>query len=249
MLMTGKSIRILTVVLAFLGVLVLLPSTGLADTLTFDGVYNSSAVMGGVYDSPYWISISGINNGNPVLAICDDYTTEVASSWNANELTLSQLGSTGPQKFYDTSTNPYQNLANTNITLDYEAAALLASELLAPSILNDSANGYYWAGVYSYAIWTIFDTNAIDGWGGTTPMSSASDIEKVQAAAFTAVESGTGVSFSIYTPTPNSGASQEFIVVNTPEASSLANLAVDLLLLAGAVFFVRRRRLTSGLSN
>ena len=56
----------------------------------------------------------------------------------------------------------------------------------------------------------------------------------------------------IYTPagTPKgySGPPQEFIVV-TPEASSLANLAVDLLSLAGAVFFVRRRRLPSGLSN
>jgi len=235
--MTRKLMRVWGLPLSFVAGLLLLPLAGLADsvTMTFAGRANPGAEMGGVPDNPYYVTINGVQ----VLAVCDDYFGDwPPTDWTANEYTLDQVTATGPQKF--TSASP--DLANPDITYDYDAALFLASDLLSFNIpaSSDPTDPYYWYGVYSYAIWTIFETNAMDAWGGMTQQEE-SDIMNVQNQAFATVMAPgwAGVSnVVIYTPDPTD-ASQEFLVDPVSEASALAILAVDLLALLGAVILAR----------
>ena len=127
--MTGKSIRILTVILAFLGVLFVFQPAALADAVTMDltNVYNPNNVMGGVYDSPYVATITDGTQKTQALIICDDFETDipVPYSWNALSYALS-AGGTGVTKF---STTPTPAWTDDNFTLtiqdEYAAAALL----------------------------------------------------------------------------------------------------------------------------
>jgi len=267
--MTGKSIRILTLMLAFLGALFVLQPAALADEvqMTLTGMYNWNNVMGGVYDSPYEATITDGTQSTQALVICDDFATDISvgDTWSAYQNSLSSVGTDsttgGPQKFtIGYSSQPYNTTPDTitvgsstitlNIEQEYTAAALLAEELVNNLNVPTASNSIL-VGEYSYAIWTIFEPGAINGYEGQLTNSTYQGvINGLRTTALTEAYDGATPydTVSIYTPNPTS-ASQEFLVVNTPEASSLANLAVDLLLLAGAVFVVRRRRLTSGLSN
>jgi len=246
--MTGKSIRILTVTLAFLGVLFLLQPAALADpvklTLTQPPGGN---VYDGIYLSPYYGMIGTATASVPI--ICDDFfdDTYIGEQWQATVANGSAAAATSWQKDYQ----------GTTLTQDYDAIAYLAQQLLTlPQ--GDQAD----QALDSFAIWDIFDDTGVNTWLTVDYASSggAAFYTKVNNAATSALNAaltapvqGDRSILTIYTPTgtPNgySGPPQQFVTVSTPEASSLANLAVDLLLLAGAVFFVCRRRLTSGLSN
>src|ERR1035438_10716303 len=60
------------------------------DTLTVQNP-GAGSVMGGVYTSPYGISV----NGTPTLLICDDFETDISLglSWQANPTALTQISS------------------------------------------------------------------------------------------------------------------------------------------------------------
>jgi len=215
------------------------------------GVYNPNNVMGGVYDSPYWLNINGVET----LAICDDFTTDISvgQTWSASQYSLSDVSTAGLQKFNTTPVNgqtlaPTWLVGTTTLTIrqEYAAAALLAEDLFA-NLNSSTAGNSALVGEYSYAIWTIFDPSAISGYNGQIDLTTQGVIANLRTQAFDDVLRGASATISIYTPTPFS-ASQEFLVVTTPEASAMGTLIVDLLGLAGVVF-VLRRRLTSRLSN
>jgi len=243
--MTRKKTKTLAAILLSLGLLIALPPGAWADpvSMTLTGVYNSNNVMGGVYDSPYLATIG--SSSTPTLVICDDFTTDISvgQSWSAYQNTLSAVTTSGPQKF---TTPDYSGLT---IQQEYDAAALLAEDLLANLNGANDPNSIL-VGEYSYAIWTIFDPSAITGYlGQLNNISIQTEIASLRNTAFSEVLAGVtpSATVSIYTPKPLT-ASQEFLVVNTPEASTLAILIVDVLGLAGVVF-VLRRRLTGKLSN
>jgi len=220
-------------------------SWGIAGTLCFTGSalaqvnmtltgVGTGAVMGGVYVSPYVASINGVSS----YVICDDFTTDVwiNDTWEANQYSLSDVGPTGPQKFTAPDWSPY------TIQQEYDAAALLAEDVIA-NMWNATL-----AGEYSYAIWTLFDPAAINGYGGNSLTSSQqSAVNSFRSAALTqaAGGAGSGLDVSIYTPAKGY-TSQEFLVVSTPEASLAATLAIELMALGGLIFLMRRRLVKVG---
>ncbi len=126
---------------------------------------------------------------------------------------------------------PEHRCAHVSHDIKHDAAAYLAVQLMA------NMNNSYLAGAYSYAIRTIFDKAALNYYVGTQ-----SDVTNLISTAFTATQGGNNVpSVAVYTPYPNAAVAQELLVVQTPEASTLANLAFDLSALLGIVFVVRRR--------
>ncbi|HEY1220185.1 MAG: hypothetical protein ABSE42_17905 [Bryobacteraceae bacterium] len=217
--------------LAFLGIAGALCFTGSAVAqvnMTLTGVGNGF-VMGGVYVSPYVATINGVST----YIICDDFTTDVSmdESWVANDNSLSSVSSSGPQKFTTSDWSPY------TIQQEYGAAAILAED-----VMTNMGNSTL-AGEYSYAIWTLFDPSAIDGYGGNNLTSGEQTaVNSFRSAALTAAASGgaAGLDVSIYTPNPLT-ASQEYLVVTTPEASLPATLGVELFALVGVIFLMRRR--------
>lgn len=243
--MTGRTVRILTVAPSFVAGLLLLPSAAIADvpiTMKYLNVYNTGAQMGGVYDSPYWLDIGGVKT----LAICDDYTNEIAGSWTAYKYTLGQVANA---KFTSADvTDPKTGAVSTvSIQTKYNAAAWLAVDLIA--LIQTSPPDTTLVGEYSYAIWQMFDPDAYKGWGGGNFIGTSA-VSEVDHLMETALAKGVLVGPSnvyIYTPEPNKS-SQEFLVVTssvttlaTPEASSVATLAANLFALLGAVILVRRR--------
>ena len=227
-----------------------------AETATLQFVNaNANYAMGGVYTSPYTISV----NGTSTLLICDDFATDVhlGSSWTANVTYLSDILSAAPTDGvrFDTGSGSAQ-------ISDYVTAAVLAAQLMATNPATVQA------GEISYAIWSIFDTSplyasiqtaantntsASTGYGSLTAAQSSAIVGYVNSAraiADLALASGnfSGISnLVIYTPiTPPGPNSQEFIGLSTrpismPEPSSPAILAIDLLGVAGLFLFIRRR--------
>jgi len=239
--------------------------TAFADVnMTLTGV-GLDGVMGGVYTSPYSMTV----NGTPMLLICDDFTFNipyVGYQWTAETTSLSTLqvesspstsvnydqavGQTNPEGAPGTCTS---KCAQQQIS-DYETAAVLAAELLALPSYNTEE-----AGDLSYAIWGIFDptllgsshptgneegalsttgcVGAIPGCGGDLGAANY----YLQQAEAVVTDEGTVPQLTIYTAvgSPNS---QEFLGVSMPEPSYPAILALDLLAVAGLLVFFRRRR-------
>ncbi|MGO9008468.1 MAG: hypothetical protein ACLQPN_00070 [Bryobacteraceae bacterium] len=201
------------------------------DTFTLTGAnpdYNSFA---GVYVSPYTATIT---NGTSTVysgeVICDDYFNDVSvgDSWTVQPETVGP-GLTG--EMFASPTNP----AYPDAQADYDAVAWLAEQLIALP-LTDAADQTY----YSYAIWTIFDSAALTDYvnAGGTPSNVTNLITDAFSGAL-----NPGVTVTIWTPTSltKEGIPQEFITVQTPEASLPAALGVSLASLVGLIFLMRRR--------
>jgi hypothetical protein len=196
-------------------------------TLTLTGAGNYT-VLDGIYVSPYTATVGTIAN-TPV--ICDDFVDEVTlgESWNTS---VGTVGSTATGLF------------GTENSRGYGEVAWLSEQLLA----NESNS--LLQGQISYAIWSVFEGSAVtswlNAWGDTT--TEAGVAYWLGQAAANVPGPGSGSTFSnvtVYTPSPSGlpgtpGQAQEFLVVGTPEASSVANLAVDFLAF-GALLFVFRR--------
>ena len=234
--------------LSLLAGLILLQPKAMADQLQLTGLKTGFS-MGGVYTSPYLISV----NGQPTLMFaCDDFTTDISigHTWTAYEVTLSQVATNGPQKFktaVSVAIPDASGLTTTShsytIQQEYDAAAYLAEQLLTvPSTLSNSTI----AGEYSFAIWQIFYSGAINGYNGNalTPTQKAA-VGGLMTAAFNNTTALTGM--YLYTPDPLSS-SQEFIgfapgvgITSVPEARTPLLLAFNSLTLCGVLFFLRRR--------
>jgi hypothetical protein len=211
---------------------------------------NANYVMGGVYTSPYSLSVNG---GSSVLMICDDFLTDVSIglTWPATVTSLSSLQGQSSA----TNTLKFDQSSAQKQIYDYATEAVLAAELMS---LGNYANEP--AGEISYAIWAIFDpvlltSNPASGIGHLTS-AELTAAQKYLDGARAVVDAATtgGVvdlsrlpSMTIYTPiVPPGPASQEFLLVSVDEAPLWAVLAADLLGLAALLFFVKRRQAKAG---
>ena len=219
----------------FLAGLCLAPLAIAQDTFTITGANPDNYTMGDVYVSPYEATITNGNNTiYSGLVICDDFTDEVSppESWTADPSTV---GSSGTGLFGSTN------------SADYNAVAWLADELMTGGTYNNQIQ----ASILSFAIWTVFDPSAISYVTSITADGTTLSQSQVQADVNADISNAlslgtyTGPTATIWTPTNWSGDNsrpQEFITIATPEASTIANLAVDLAALLFALFVLHRRR-------
>lgn len=187
-----------------------------ADTFTMElsGV-GDGANAAGVYVSPYQGTITDNVTHTQIFSgfvICDDFNTEsyLNVPWTAVATNAGTLN--GNEKF-QTSLSGY------TVQQNYNAVAWLANMLLLPGNVTD------WTAQtnYSFAIWDIMDGQTTDPDGGA---------QNLIADAYSAVTDGyVGSNVTVYTPSPNLNASQEFLVVNAPEPSTLLLLGAGLLCL------------------
>ena len=199
---------------------------------------NANYVMGGVYTSPYGISING---GSPTLLICDDFLTNISigQTWTSQVTSLAAL---------QAGTNPAGTPKFGNNVTNYATAAVLAAELMGLGNLATET-----AGELSYAIWGVFDptlltNNPSSGEGALTnaELTAAQNFLKDAKAVVAAATVGGVINLSkipyltIYTPDPL-GASQEFLAVSMPEPASMVILGMDCLGMVGLALLLRRR--------
>lgn len=274
--MARNAIRILGVLLLFLGALLVMQPLARADvTLTLTGTA-TGFTQGGVYTSPYEINVGGIGT---LALTCDDYLTDIYfnESWSAVENNLTSVAQNGPQKFdglggttvaasYDATNSPLFGDADLGavytIQDQYYAAAYLAGMILndyqgwvsdvkkqSSNVAADSTQ----AAELSYALWTVFDPNAMGQAGFTQAQENQSYAYMFNA--LNGIYSGsitTVPNIVLYTPDPNKGAAQEFLglgsgddPISVPEGSTPATLGFDLLALFAGIFLVRRRILAN----
>ncbi len=214
-----------------IGAVLFLAPTALADTATMllTGAGDNGA-LGGVYIGPYTVTINGVSTS----VICDDFDDEsyIGETWTANVTTLSSLGGT---KWVDLG----------NSTNLYEEAAWLSLNLLSASPGQ--------AGDIQFAIWALFDPNAVNGLSAGDQANVQWWINDAQGQTFT---SGEFANILIYTadisdPIRCDGdycantPPQEFIVA-TPEPSAFILMLIGLMAIAVAVR--RRKSAASGLN-
>ena len=214
-----------------LGALVFSSAASGQYTLDLTGV-GDGANNGSVYYSPYAGTISN-STGQQIYSgymICDDFNTEsyLNTPWKATETNAGSLN--GTEKF---AGEKYTLGGTTYGTAQmYNAVAYLATQLLSAGNLTNSTN----QGNLSFAMWDIMDGTIATG-------TVLTDIQ----SAFSQVMSGyVGNNVEIFTPSPDTNASQEFLVVNgppvsTPEPTAATLLGFDLLSVMGLAFVLHRR--------
>jgi len=226
-----------------------------SDTLTLVNV-GPGNVMGGVFTSPYGISIDG--STTPVPLICDDFATDtsIGETWTATQTTFAAI---------ESGTNPLGTPKFTPVDIqNYATVAVLAAELMAVPDDTLPADAET-LGEISYALWAVFDPSLLQTAPGSDPFGTLSptefnqanlDLANAEALVAGATNHTTGdvnlsaisingspiEGMTIYTPNPTS-ASQEFISVTMPEPATLPVLGVYLLFGAGGLFFLGRRRI------
>ncbi len=229
--------------------------TGVQGVQGLQGYY-----LGGVYTSPYLAEIGGSSVGTNV--ICDDFSDDsyIPEDWNAYVTQLSQVPTTGDDTTLKWSGATVTLSGEPTLTLDqqqaYETAALLSIDILDVTPMGEGA------AIDSYAMWGLFDPygngnpSDLGAFGTLANAGLTSDLSQAESILYQAastVESEGAAALNGATATIYSFAScissncsagsppQEFIVVNTPEPSSIAILAADLLAVAAIAFFFRRR--------
>lgn len=208
-------------------------------TMTLTGVEGPS--MGGVYTSPYMATIGS----SPGVGIyCDDFLTHVSvgESWQATVTNMGELESiTSPLqtlKFDTTGTGtPLQNA--TEQQDQYMEAAWLAEQL--SGVDQSTTSGQQEAGQLSFAIWGIFDPNALSDISGMDYSNAKSDISaamtQITMSGYTQPDDYSNV--SVYTAYPNAGVSQEYLSVSSvPEPGTLSFFGLGL---AAMMWGLRRR--------
>jgi hypothetical protein len=204
-----------------------------------------SMVMGGVYTSPYTLSI----NGTPTLAICDDFLTDISNgfTWNAVATSESSLVASDtlsdalPSADVRFDTTPSTNPTALQQGSDYSVAAYLAEELFAVYQTDETA-----AGEISYAIWDLFDPGLLNS--DNTGFGTLLESERMAALQYLAVARLATTPFSaneyvtVYTASPNSHISQEFLTVSMAEPPSSAILGLYVLSF-GVLSLIFRRRI------
>ncbi len=190
-------------------------------SLTLTGAGNNP--MQGVYAGPYYATVNGALN-TPV--ICDDFADDsvIGHTWNFNTNSFSTLGSA-------LWGNQSQN---------YEAAAWLTVQML--SLNNNPANATQVA-YLSFAIWSLFDKNALNGLTSTQLAGVNNWINQIPSNLTASQFSN----FVLLTPQgcangPGSCPGQEFFMVVPEGGSALMYLLLAGLACFGAMRFRRRRQ-------
>jgi hypothetical protein len=180
----------------------------------------NGTVAEGVYVSPYVATISGNGLNYSGYVICDDFNTEsyLNQPWTATMTSAGLLN--GSEKFTFGNDAPLAQLA-------YNAAGWLANGLLQNMGNSTSQTNY------AFAIWNIFDGQAMNPDGGSLSL---------EYQAFQAALNGyTASNVSVFTPNPIN-ASQEFLVVRSAPEINAGSAASALSLLLGGVLILRARR-------
>jgi hypothetical protein len=197
--------------IAAVAILCLAPSA-LANSGTLTMTSAGNNVMQGVYVGPYYATVNGVAN---TAVICDDFADDsvIGQTWKFNTNSFSTLGSAlwGSQ------------------TQNYEAAAWLTLQMLS---LNGNPANATQVGYLSYAIWSLFDKNALNGLSATQLAGVNGWLGKVPLNLTISQFSN----FVILTPqgcTPGTCPGQEFLELVVPEGGA----AAVYLLMAGLVCF------------
>jgi hypothetical protein len=201
-----------------------------------------------VYVSPYSATITGANPYSGYV-ICDDYSDDVTvgETWTAESATLGSGGVTNGL-FEATKNNQLTGILTSSYSgaQGYNMVAYLADELMTNNTFNTNEVA---ADALSYAIWTIFTPGAYNNISGDTVNGiniQSVVVTDIQSAWANAGQNSNynGPTVTVWTPTSWSGQTgrpQEYLTIQTPEASALAYLAVDLTTVLGILFLVRRR--------
>jgi len=237
--MTGK-IRILLLMLAFLGLLIHSPSVALADQiqLTLTSVGSTtfpSDAHAGVYVDPYVGTLAADGGQQPdVAVICDDFAddTYVGEVWTA---VASMYDPANAHSLDGTRMSQLSGVTGGALVTDYSEVAYLSEELLAHT--GDSSDALLQRIYISFAIWSIFDANGlandsqkrtgVNPWllAQDDPANYAADASAIQgyltdAANHIAAGTADLANVIIYSPQawvsgPTDGLPQEFLVVTS----------------------------------
>ncbi len=249
----GKNSRVL---LLFTTGLVLCHMPARADVTTLHLVSQSgeSTTLGGVYTSPYAFNNNPNSNANAFLLLaCDDFATDInfGDYWQANEISLSNVSNPPPAPKFPapTITQPDGITLITNVpnkptdAQAYDAAAFLAEQILFPAAINPMAPS-----LASYAIWQIFDDQAVDSLGS----SDRTTVYSYLATAFSPANDKVNPHYNVTIYTPTTGTTnrpkdkngvaitQEFIGVSVPEAATVTFLGF-FLAMSSCLFALNRR--------
>jgi hypothetical protein len=192
--------RLSTLALVAVIALMCMPTVAFGDVVTMKLMGTPSGDLGGVYTSPYQITV----NGRPVVLLnCDDFGTDIngSSTWYANVYTFT--GGVRPSqdanlKFFTTGNTTVSNFDGTtngtySTDLVYDAAAILAQEILAAY----QPGGTAFTKDASYSLWQLFDPLARNSIGGT----DATNAETYMTSALnTARLHGFSGTVTFYTP-------------------------------------------------
>jgi len=226
---------------------------GAPSTVTFNLTGVSGGLYGDIYTSPYE---GNINGGVTIPVICDDfqdesYVPETWTAYNTNLSTLAPASSSSTDTYLKWGTNANTSLGtdlglglsfSLNQTQEYDVAAYLITELLNPAGKNTND--------LSFAIWGLFDNQAFSYVTGTDLTTAEQYLKSAIAAVGSPSSQASYSNVNIYTYVPGStisncggcsGPPQEFIVVTTPEASTVVLMAIDLLGFMALVGFLRKR--------
>lgn len=241
----------LKVALTVAALVICLAPNAHADTASMDLTSAGSNVYGGVYIGPYTATItpSGSSTGTVTPVICDDFGDEsyVPETWTANVSNESAVASNssilrfGSQSNYIALYNEASWLAvalTQNVGNNAEVDAIQAAiwNILDPADVASNTFGFTLPGGS-----TCTTTNSIDQAACWQKAATAAEGANTTMGEFSNV---TIYSFASCTTTVSSPCSttnppQEFMVVNTPEPSTLLMLALGI---GGLLMFWRRQR-------
>jgi hypothetical protein len=195
------------------------PSAFADSGLTLTGAGNN--VMNNVYVGPYYATVNGVAN---TAVICDDFADDsvVGHSWNFTGNNFSTLGSA----LWGAQTN------------NYDAAAWLTLQMLS---LNGKPGNATQVGYLSFAIWSLFDTSALNSLSSTQLAGVNAWLGKVPLNLSPSQFSN----FLILTPQgctngPGSCPGQEFFMMVPEGGSAAMYLLLAALSCCGALRFRRR---------
>jgi len=208
-----------------------------------DGGNNGS--MGGVYVGPYDASVNQSKQSTQI--ICDDFEHEVTpgESWTATVTSVSSLATNGTAGLNWGSTLAGADLGGAMFSSlqGYYAMAELATQLLTA---NSNQASYL-----AYAIWAVFDGNAVQSWIGSHGGFPPGFWAAVQSMALTALQgsynSSTFAGWEILTAvsgtqSAGNGPPQEFFVFVPEGGTALMYLLLAGFACFGTMYFKSRRR-------